>query len=204
MRLIASTRIQAVSEEQKESRLKDFIQNDLKAREALDGAVASERTYRLLARSPDSPVARALAGLVPDATALGIDIQVVFLRVDGVAPASESASQFVSPSVACRRASDRRLVDAHEQLFLGNGRAWVGDSMRRDPARRDAYESYSDYCELVASWTDRSFQRIWATACAVDLSRTKVMPSARPRPEYTDTPLMALGEIPDIAIPFLH
>jgi hypothetical protein len=203
MRLIASARKLPVSEEQKEARLRDFIQLDLKAREAVIGD-ASERCYRLLARSPDSPVACALAGMVTDAQALGIDIQAVFLRPGAVAPASDGSSPFLSPSVTCRKAGDRRLVEAHEQLFLGNGRVWIGDCMRRDPARRDAFESYFEFSEIVASWTERSFQRIWANSLPLDLKRASSAPSARPLPDYTDAPLMAVGEVPTFALPILH
>jgi len=39
---------------------------------------------------------------------------------------------------------------------------WIGDIMRREPAKRDAFENYVDNCEKTANWAKVAFQRLWA------------------------------------------
>ena len=63
-----------------------------------------------------------------------------------------------------RHAPDVRLLDAHEQLILGPSSVWVGDCMRRDPAKRDAYECYARDSYDTAIWAKRSFDRVWTRA----------------------------------------
>ncbi|MEQ1576200.1 MAG: hypothetical protein ABL894_00975, partial [Hyphomicrobium sp.] len=63
-----------------------------------------------------------------------------------------------------RHAPDARLLDAHEQLILGPSSVWVGDCMRRDPAKRDAYECYASDSAETAVWAKRSFDRVWVRA----------------------------------------
>ena len=49
----------------------------------------------------------------------------------------------------------------HEQLVLGPAASWVGDCMRRDPMKRDAYECYAADCSKTAGWARTSFDRFW-------------------------------------------
>ena len=154
MRLSALTRMHAVQKEEKEQRLKDFIARNMAARKAA-GASTGHSVYRLVALSPESPVAKALADLSAEASALGIAIEAVFLR-----PVSDAPAAFT----VCRQISDTRMIDAHEQLVLGPETTWIGDSMRRDPCKRDAFEQFSESCEPTSRRAGRSFDRIWTMA----------------------------------------
>ena len=64
-------------------------------------------------------------------------------------------------TVQGRFVADARLLDAHELLVLGPATAWIGDCMRRDPAKRDAYEFYSEDAPEAARSSARSFDRLW-------------------------------------------
>src|SRR5262245_40584060 len=56
---------------------------------------------------------------------------------------------------------DPRLIEAHEQLVLGACACWTGDTMRRDPATCDAYESFvGDAPELAAARIN--FEHLWS------------------------------------------
>lgn len=158
MRPNAFTRLYATSKEEKEGRLKEFIARDLEARRA-EGASTETSVYRLIALSPESPVAQAFGSLASEIAAQGIAIEVVFLRKVSAADADRAI-----PGATCRTANDRRLVDAHEQLLLGTTSVWTGDCMRREPTRRDSYERYNVNCGKTADWALSSFERIWAKA----------------------------------------
>lgn len=54
-----------------------------------------------------------------------------------------------------------RLVEAHEQLVLGPTVCWIGDCMRRDPAKCDAFETYVEGCGEAAGCAAVSFERLW-------------------------------------------
>jgi hypothetical protein len=61
-----------------------------------------------------------------------------------------------------RVARNPRLIEAHEQLVLGARACWTGDTMRRDPATCDAYESFvADGPELAAA-ARLTFERLWS------------------------------------------
>lgn len=157
MRLSAFARMNVVQKEEKESRLTDFISRNLAARKLLDTR-AEKTIYRVVALSPDSPVSIALARHAHEAEALGIEIQAVYLRKQS--PTSTTTD--LLPAHACRFVSDARLLDAHEQLVLGPTTAWLGDCMRREPAKRDAFECYSEGCDATARRALNSFDRLWS------------------------------------------
>jgi xanthine/CO dehydrogenase XdhC/CoxF family maturation factor len=163
MRLKVSTTMLVVRKEEKEARLKNFIEKDLAARRAAPTG-ARQDGYSLLAHSAESPAAKALLALAPEAAAHGLEIRIIFMTHDhGLAPA-RTAGMDVFAGLRCRLATDSRLLDAHEQLVLGQHRVWVGDCMRREPSRRDALENYSEDCATTAVWARRAFERIWSTA----------------------------------------
>jgi hypothetical protein len=60
-----------------------------------------------------------------------------------------------------RWARHPRLIEAHEQLVLGPETCWIGDCMRRDPSRCDAYENYVEGCGEAAGCAIVSFERLW-------------------------------------------
>jgi hypothetical protein len=49
-------------------------------------------------------------------------------------------------------------------MVLGERACWTGDSMRRDPAACDAYESFIDDCADIAGAARSTFARLWAAA----------------------------------------
>lgn len=153
MRFNPNARPNAVVKEEKEARLKAFIRNHVEAIRA-SGVAPGLTVYRLLALSADSPAARVLGELAPELSAAGIRVEAVLARRSGTEKI-EGAD--------CRFVADLRLLDAHEQLVLDRATAWIGDCMRRDPLKRDAYELYSD-SPVTAGHAVRSFAQIWRAA----------------------------------------
>lgn len=179
MRLRASTTMLVVKKEEKEARIRTFIEQDLSARRSVPDSCGTAE-YRLLALSAESPAAKALVSLAPEAGALGIEIRVVYL-----AEAHSAQQGGAIPGLHERLASDQRLLDAHEQLLLGGRRVWIGDCMRRDPGRRDGLETYSEECEMTSIWAARTFERLWIVS-EQQRAETVVPAHAVPLPPAAD------------------
>lgn len=154
MRFSPKARMNVVTKEDKEARLRAFIARHIEAQAASD-APTGETTYRLLALSAESPAASALRELAPELAAANIKVEALLIR---------RSSTSMHEATDCRFVTDIRLLDAHEQLVLDSATVWIGDCMRRDPLRRDSYELYSDSCPATASRAVRSFAQIWRAA----------------------------------------
>jgi hypothetical protein len=175
-----------IKHEEKSEKLKGFIQTWLAL--ASTGSRATEpRCVTLVARSPNSPIARVVADLSTAIVAAGYSLKVVFSMLDAEAPAADWRVIGEAPSCVgeIRFARNPRLADAHEQLVLSADVCWIGDSMRRDPSTRDAFEIYAlGYAETV-HLAKTSFDRVWAVCEPVKLTTT------RPRARTTTTPVSA-------------
>jgi len=166
-----SSRLQDLLTGEKVAKLSAFIAIDIDTRTAR-GLYAAGGCYLLIARSPESPVAVALRDHADRLAESGIRIRAIFGEVEpGQGAATVAAAPFALPS-ECRLARDPRLLAAHEQLVVSPDRSWVGDSMRREPSKRDAYEAYSPRCTKTAANAARSFEKIWRAAAPL-----RMMPS---------------------------
>jgi hypothetical protein len=162
----ASSRHVGVSIGEKVTVLSQFIAKDLEAR-ARSGVQLSD-CYLLIARSPDSPVAQALRAHTATLAQTGIRLRAIFSEVEpGRAAAAVQTAPFSIPS-ECRIIRDSRLLAAHEQLVLAPDCTWIGDCMRREPTRRDAFERFAENCAETATHAARSFERLWRIAVPVD------------------------------------
>ena len=180
-------RMHVVRKEEKEGRLTAFIGEHL-------AAVAAEASpdggLTVIARSFESPVLKALATYRNEIKAAGLSIRAIIVLAEA---AAEPVTELLSASPT-RHGCDPRLLDAHEQLAFGDRVAWIGDCMRREPAKRDAYEIYSPDCTETAALARRSFERVWAFAGAgQSISGLLALPAA-PSAEPVEVALAALSE----------
>lgn len=150
-----------VSSEEKVAKLIEFISKDIDNRSA-SGSGAKGGCYLLIARSLDSPVTQSLRALAPQITAAGITVRNIFSAL--------RPGHATDLPGECRVLRDPRLLAAHEQLVLGPTCAWIGDSMRRDPQKRDALEWYVTSCAGTAELASSSFERIWLAAEPVKIN----------------------------------
>jgi hypothetical protein len=151
----ASPAVHVVKKEEKEARLRDFVQRRIAGRGALP-------TLGVVARSFDSPAIKALAA---EAGSRNVVIDAIVLKYADTDV--DSAAAFATPlagRVRCRLASDPRLLDAHEQIILDDTAIWIGDCMRRDPEKRDAFECYSEDAAEAVAWARACFARLWRAA----------------------------------------
>jgi hypothetical protein len=153
--------IDIVRMEEKESKLKSFVQSVVEKSVGVEIASRRDDAVLLVARSPESPVAKAVAALAREGI-IGQPVRAVFaLAPRGEVPATVAQTLTVLSSDAMHVLIDARLFDAHEQLVLSETASWVGDCMRRDPMKRDAYECFAADCAKTASWARRSHERLW-------------------------------------------
>ncbi|MEI9900520.1 MAG: hypothetical protein WDN31_10815 [Hyphomicrobium sp.] len=159
----------------KVAKLTAYIGDDLDARSA-NGLHVAGGCYLLVA------VAQALRAHAERMESMGIRVRAIFSEVDHANPVQLTAP-FAIPS-ECRLARDPRLLAAHEQLSLTPTTTRIGDSMRRDPGKRDAFESYAANCAKTGAHASRSFESLWRTTA----------------PVYTVPPLAAaLAQMPEMA-----
>lgn len=175
--------------EEKLEHLQRFIGYFLDRTSISDNCDAEARSLTVIARSPASPVAVAVQGAARELKALGIEARVIFARFD---PAEQFAAwaelvgelggDFTIDSL--RWARRPALLDAHEQLVLGTAMCWSGDSMRREPDKRDAYEVYDTFEPVAAARARNAFQALWQLSEPVPASRLVRTELASSEPEH--------------------
>jgi hypothetical protein len=117
----------------------------------------------VLARSYESPIAQAIvrhSGLIAER---GIRVRALFVvaTAHGCAGAWTSRDGGIEFERDVRLSRNPRHFDAHEQLVLTTTSCWIGDCMRRDPAKRDALDMARAACTDSALFAHRSFDRLW-------------------------------------------
>lgn len=159
MPILPPSEISVVRKEEKEGRIRDFIAQDLSIAKSLSGGLGA--THLVVARSLESPVTRALLASRAEAAEAGILCRVLLMLDDGLAAGAQTALGACAGQIEARIVSDHRLLDAHELLVLGPNTVWIGDCMRRDPSKCDAYEFYSTTANEASTSAARSFERLW-------------------------------------------
>jgi hypothetical protein len=155
--------IDIVRLEDKETKLKSFVRTVVEQSAMRCESDLSTQAILLIARSVESPVVKAVTSLVREG-AIAAPVKVILAlapRQDGVGEAIDDGLAGMIATHGGRIVRDIRLFDAHEQLVLGASSSWIGDCMRRDPMKRDAYECYAADCSKTAGWARTSFERMW-------------------------------------------
>ena len=176
-----------VKREDKTENLRAFIATFL-------GQASRDTTAELtlVARSAESPLARALVALGAEIAECGLSVRAIFGQLES--EKSLAGWSVAGPEIAFRRelrwAKNPRLADAHEQLVLDPETCWVGDCLRRDPSRRDAYEHYMAGDASSASTLRISFGRLWSASLPL-MIRT---------PHGKSTPVSGIADSPEMPL----
>lgn len=177
MRPAPAGTVKVMKPEDKQRALSEFIAATLAQTAPPANAEPAPRTIiaTLIAHSPSSPVAKALASLAASDANVTVQARAIFasLDTDGSSAAPVAATWLSSPAgrVTLRQIVDVRLCDAHEQMVVDGASAWVGDCLRRDPSKRDAYETFALADATVQRFAELSFERIWALSEPVAVAR---------------------------------
>jgi hypothetical protein len=148
---------------------------------SLKNAVAPEAadyTVTLIARSPLSPAAAALATKAEDLAAQEIGARIILAK-PAPTEALQELIQALKPvlrgevvSGRVRWARNPSLLDAHEQMTLGSTICWSGDAMRRSPQRPGVLEIAEEDSPASVRLAGMAFSALWS-AC-VPLTRAQV------------------------------
>ena len=156
-------RIEIVKREDKEDKLARFVRDCT--------IPASGAVITVLARSLTSPVVRALSAVLAETGTASATLRIILTHADGVN--ADDGALFAGHAVTFRWARQPRLADAHEQLVIANA-TWIGDCMRRDPSKRDAFECYSPDCSRSVRWATMAFERLWSHAEPISATATHI------------------------------
>jgi hypothetical protein len=163
MRLRPPLRMSVTRRGEKEQRLGEFIGEYLS--EAHQASLQPGTEILLIARSVESPAVKALAAFASEIVAAGMCVRMIVAQTGAdTMPRGWALSDAVEVDCEVRWARKPRLIEAHEQLVLGPQTCWIGDSMRREPTKCDAYESYIDDCAETAASALVSFERLWRSS----------------------------------------
>ncbi len=125
-----------------------------------------QRTVTLIARSPASPAAQALAMNLGRFEPLSVEVGIIFAQIapahclEFMVQALQGACSH-APETIIRWAKNRALLDAHERLTLGRTLCWTGDSMRRTEDTRSAIDRVDDATPAMLSEANASFAALW-------------------------------------------
>jgi hypothetical protein len=159
MRLRPPLRVNVTRHEDKEQKLQEFLSHHL-ARQSQGGDAGRATHILIVARSLESPVVRAIASLKDEISGASLSVRLILAHADsGSQP--EDWGRRVTFTHEIRWARRPRLVEAHEQMVVDPETCWIGDCMRRDPAKCDAYESFVEGCGEAAGCATVSFERLW-------------------------------------------
>lgn len=193
MTVTTKPRMDVVKREEKEAKLTAFIASNLAANPA------STQPWLLVARSAESPVVKALDALAPALAAAGRTVTALLTQASpGIADGTAMPALKFAGEV--RVTHDIRLLDAHEILCLDGDTSWIGDCMRREPAKRDAYECYAANCAETADWSRKAFDRLWAKAEVASPVRAMVAEEATSALQVDDCVASSVTQIPSTVL----
>jgi hypothetical protein len=200
-----AARMQVVRKQDKEPKLKDFIRDALTA--LADRRLGHAPSCLVVARSQSSPILRALACFNDELHTRTFCVRIILSAAEIDDAADRTGAAIVDGTA--RIARNARLIDAHEFLVLGPRASWIGDSMRRDPSKRDAFEGFrADDADAVALAV-RSFERLWALSEAtprrIGQTASLAAREAKPEPEAKaiagDVPAAAAQDAAQAPVP---
>ncbi|MEM8973822.1 MAG: hypothetical protein AAGD43_17320 [Pseudomonadota bacterium] len=153
-------RMQVVKCDDKKDKLIAFIDEHFERRLSA-GDDGSSDELQVVALSVNSPVVGALQHFAARQEIKGTKIKLIVADTSSEELLQQLA---VFDTISVRWAQNIRLLDAHEQLVLSDSCCWTGDCMRREPAKRDAFECFADDCKETARWARISFDRLWSVS----------------------------------------
>ena len=166
MRLRPPLRVAVSRHEEKEQSLREFLSRHVTGPLSASGHACD---LLIVARSLESPLIKAVTSIGEDIAAAGLSVRLILAQLD-CEPSPQVWARGVPFGHEIRWAKRPRLIEAHEQLVIGPETCWIGDCMRRDPAKCDAYESFIEGCGEAAGCAAVSFDRLWHASQAVATS----------------------------------
>ena len=163
--------------EVREQRLHDLVERYIAHLAQAQDSCPVERSLELIAHSPESPIAEAVAGRLSDLKTAGVDVRAIFASVDP----EPAIARWMAGASFVRWARDPRLLEAHEQLVMGSTRCWSGDAMRRGATKTDLFESLNEGLSEAAKLGRQAFERLALRAVVIRPRRVTASLNAQPQ-----------------------
>jgi hypothetical protein len=132
----------------------------------------------VMARSPSSPVIRALIDRAEQLRLQNVRAKAILAHLEPASALRELVETLAriagEPGTGnfIRWFAGTSLLDAHEQLVLGSSMCWTGDTMKREPGKCDALDLFEQAAPVRVLYGVSSFARVWPI-CS-ELSRKSV------------------------------
>ena len=159
------------------------------------------RRVTIISRSPFSPVIQAMCALRESLNARNVCVQVVFSDVDPE-KALRCAWDVISDlskdrehSDLVRWASSPGILEAHEQMVLGQKMCWLGDAMRREPGRRDGFDLFDRDAPQTCRLSVQSFAAMWKYATPLPKWMLREASERRPNATFAGPDQRALATL---------
>lgn len=163
--------------EVREQRLHDLVERYLAHLAQNRDSCPIERSLEIIAHSPESPIAEAVAARLSDLTAAGVTIRAIFASIE----AEQPLTRWLAEAKFVRWARDIRLLEAHEQLVLGRTRCWSGDAMRRGATKTDLFESLNEGHAEGAALGRQAFDKLALRTATIRPRRVTAYLNALPQ-----------------------
>ena len=163
------------------------------------GTATADLAIEIIAHSPESPVAVAVAARLPDLRAAGVTVRAIF----GVPSPDALLATWMADAGWVRWARDKRLMEAHEQLVLGSSRCWSGDAMRRGSTKTDLFESLNEGCGETANLGRQAFEKLAPLTSVIRPRRVTASLSAMPADRPAQQLVPVEGVVPTMELPFV-
>ncbi len=128
------------------------------------------RVISIIARSPVSPVMLAMQAAAEDLRTRQVQVRTILSDVDpeNALRSSWQAISMLAPKQEyadlVRWANAPAILEAHEQLILGEHMCWLGDAMRREPGRRDGFDIFEADAPRTCGLALKSYAAMWQHA----------------------------------------
>lgn len=183
----------AEERETRERRLKDFISSSLASIDGGQGEIL------LIARSPETIGPRVLLALSSELAQRRITARMIFVGTPDAG--SDTWQMTFDPGFAheMRILRDCRYLDGHEQIVVGSGNVWFGDSMRREPDKRDAFSSFIADNGAEGTASRMTFERIWRAGETI-YRHASTVETAAPETAAVHPEAVAQGALETLAV----
>jgi hypothetical protein len=161
------------------------------------GGLMAERVVTLIARSPATPAARALALYAKDIERQQVSVQIIFAKLAPTDLLIELATALnfmprEHEASAVRFIKNPGLLNAHEQLILGTSTCWTGDMLRRAEEQRNGLDLLEEDAPGSVQIAEFAFSAIWNIARPVP---ARAYVARRQMPEPVMPPELAAAEL---------
>lgn len=149
-------------------------------------ATPDQRRVTVIARSPASVVVSAIAARGAELNRHNVRVDAIFANLGEAGSLADFFDSVCKPSDrgTVRWARNSRLLDAHEQVTLGNATCWSGDCMRRAPGKRDGLDIFEEDAPDAARLGILAFDAIWAVCDGIPASKLDPAAVAKPSAQY--------------------